>query len=195
MEPDAHVRLIELKLRDPRQLFHQLDPAPFAEKDLDPAAEAWIEESVRELGPRHGLRLRIWLPPEQAVSTAAVTLPVAIQNFFFARARQARVELRRQIRRALANLLIGVAFLAVCLALRQSLRDTGQFELLSEGLLIIGWVALWRPVENFLYDWWPVARRQRRLTRIAAMPVEVNALQGGPDASMTRPGGAAFSDL
>jgi hypothetical protein len=45
---------------------------------------------------------------------------------------------------------------------------------LREGLLIIGWVALWRPVEIFLYDWWPVLRRQQRCTAIARMPVDVN---------------------
>jgi hypothetical protein len=170
--------LIELKLRDLRQLFHHLDPAPFAEKDLDPAAEAWIEDSVRELGPGRALRLRIWLPPEQVASADAGTLPVAIQNYFAARARQLRLELNQLLRRALTNLLIGVTFLAVCLTLRESLVASGRFELLSEGLLIIGWVALWRPVENFLYDWWPVARRIRRLTRISRIPVEVSTLEG-----------------
>ncbi|MEZ5459806.1 MAG: hypothetical protein R3E65_11035 [Steroidobacteraceae bacterium] len=112
-----------------------------------------------------------------------------------ARSRQAEVELRRQLRRALANLLIGVVFLAACLALRQSLRDMGQFELLSEGLLIIGWVALWRPVENFLYDWWPVARRQRRLMRIARMPVEVSALAAAPLPAAGNAAAASIADL
>lgn len=183
MEPGYVAHPIELKLRDPRQLFHQLDPAPFAEKDLDPAAEAWIEDSVRELGARRPVRLLIWLPPDQATSEAAVTLPLAIQNFFLARARHARAELSQQLRRGLANLSIGVLFLAGCLALRQSLQYRAEFELLSEGLLIIGWVALWRPVENFLYDWWPIARRHSRLLRIARMPVEVRAQAQAPEAT------------
>jgi hypothetical protein len=180
--------LIELKLREIRQLFHHLDPAPFAEKDLDPAAEAWIEDSVRELGPRRVGRLRIWLPPEQAASEEARTLPVAIQNFFIARRLQLRTELNRQLRRALTNLLIGLVFLSTCLSLRQSLLASGRLELLSEGLLIIGWVALWRPVENFLYDWWPIARRIRRLARIARTPVEICALDSGTPTGPKRPG-------
>jgi hypothetical protein len=49
----------------------------------------------------------------------------------------------------------------------------GSQELLAEGLLIIGWVALWRPVEMFLYDWWPLLRRQRRFGSIASMKVEI----------------------
>jgi hypothetical protein len=51
--------------------------------------------------------------------------------------------------------------------------------LLSEGLLIIGWVALWRPVESFLYDWWPILRRIRRLDAARRMPVQVVAAPPG----------------
>lgn len=46
-------------------------------------------------------------------------------------------------------------------------------ETLSEGLLILGWVAMWRPVEVFLYDWWPEFGRRRLFLRIAGMSVEV----------------------
>lgn len=27
-----------------------------------------------------------------------------------------------------------------------------------EGLLVIGWVALWKPVEKLLFNWWPLKR-------------------------------------
>ena len=35
--------------------------------------------------------------------------------------------------------------------------------------IIGGWVALWRPMEIFLYDWWPLAARIRLLDRLARM--------------------------
>jgi hypothetical protein len=46
-------------------------------------------------------------------------------------------------------------------------------EFLSEGLLIAGWVAMWRPLENFLYDWWPIAGNCRVLQRLASANVEL----------------------
>ena len=52
-------------------------------------------------------------------------------------------------------------------------------EVLEEGLIIIGWVALWRTAEIFLYEWWPLRRRRRQIEGLAAMLVEVGA---GPDA-------------
>jgi hypothetical protein len=43
----------------------------------------------------------------------------------------------------------------------------------SEGLLILGWVAMWRPVEIFLYDWWPEFGKHLLFLRIAGMKIEV----------------------
>ena len=53
----------------------------------------------------------------------------------------------------------------------------------DEGLIILGWVANWRPVEIFLYDWWPIVRRgrlYRRLSR-AAVKIEVDDPKAGSE--------------
>ncbi len=167
--------LIEIRLRDLRQLFHHLDPAPFREKDLDPAAETYIEDAMREIGPRQPVKLIVHLPDATRSTAEARTLPDAVSHYFCYRATQTRIELRRLLRRALANLAVGLAFLGLCLWLRKSLVAGGGAEVLGEGLLIIGWVALWRPVEMFLYDWWPVLRRAWRFEAIARMPIEIRA--------------------
>ena len=44
---------------------------------------------------------------------------------------------------------------------------------LRESLLIGGWVAMWRPLEVFLYDWWPIRAEARLYDRLAAMPVRI----------------------
>jgi hypothetical protein len=172
---DGRAWLIEIRLREVRQLFHHLDPAPFREKDLDPAAEAYIEDAVREIGPGRPCKLVIHLPDAELGGEAARTLPEAIAHYFAYRARQTRIEMRRLLRRGVASLVIGLLFLFACLSLRRWLTASGQYELVAEGLLIIGWVALWRPVEIFLYDWWPILRQRRRFDAVARIPVEVAA--------------------
>jgi hypothetical protein len=167
--------LIELNLRELRQLFHHLDPAPFREKDLDPAAEVYILDAVREIGLDKAAKLLVHLPQAEANSEDARNLPAAVTHYFDYRARQTHVELRRLLRRGLTNLGIGLAFLFACLSLRGSVVAATGSAVLAEGLLIIGWVALWRPVEIFLYDWWPIYRQQQRLEALARMPVEVQA--------------------
>jgi hypothetical protein len=51
--------------------------------------------------------------------------------------------------------------------------DAATASFVSEGLIILGWVANWRPIEIFLYDWWPLVQQRRLNERIAAAPVEV----------------------
>ena len=75
-------------------------------------------------------------------------------------------------------LVIGLLFLTLCLALAGVIGELGLGwfgEAVSEGLVIFGWVALWRPGEIFLYDWWPLLRHRRQMDRLAAMPVELRA--------------------
>jgi hypothetical protein len=44
---------------------------------------------------------------------------------------------------------------------------------------VIGaWVALWRPLEIFLYDWWPIRAEARLFDRLGSMDVQV--LDGTP---------------
>lgn len=46
---------------------------------------------------------------------------------------------------------------------------------LKEGLMISGWVLMWRPVEVLVYDSIPWRRTRRVLRRLLAMPIEVRS--------------------
>ena len=45
--------------------------------------------------------------------------------------------------------------------------------MLREGLIIAGWVAMWRPMEIFLYEWWPLLRTGQLYEKLSRMRVEV----------------------
>jgi hypothetical protein len=45
---------------------------------------------------------------------------------------------------------------------------------------VIGaWVALWRPIEIFLYDWWPVRSEARLFDRLSQIDVSTVHVSGG----------------
>jgi hypothetical protein len=167
--------LIEIRLREIRQLFHTLDPAPFREKDLDEGAEDYLIEACREAGSRRPLRLIVYLPAAEVESDAAHSLPDAVHNYFAYREHQARADMLRLLRYGAASFAIGILFLFACLALRRALASASLLDpaLIGEGLLILGSVAMWRPAEALLYDWWPIASRRALLRRLAVIPIEV----------------------
>lgn len=168
--------LIEIRLHDVRQLFHTLDPAPFHEKDLDENAAAYLVEACDEAGSRRQLRLVVYLPAAEAQTESARTLPESVNHYFAYREQQVRRNLIKLLRYGAVSLVIGLVFLTACLALRRTLiaHDLlADQAIVDEGLVILGWVAMWRPIEVLLYEWWPLVRRRMLLGRLAAIAVEV----------------------
>lgn len=169
--------LIVIRLRDLSQLFDSLDPSPFAEQDLDPRVVLYIVESFEELSPKSVSRIVLHVDRIPAGSDAAKTVETAVHGHFAREARGFGRELRSLLRRGLVSLMIGLAFLAVVFVIEeQVVRLVGEARLaplLTQGLLIVGWVAMWRPLEIFLYDWWPILGRRRLRQRLSTLPVSL----------------------
>lgn len=178
--------LIELSLNKIGQLYNSFDPSPFHEKELDSDADAYIVSAVREIGADKPIKLVIDLPPEELTAPGAADIERAIRNHYGYRLQTARRELRHELQRGRTSLLIGLGFLAACMAGREvalSFVPSAIQRILSEGLLIIGWVAMWGPLEVFLYGWWPIIGRRRILERLAAVDVELVPRANGREAA------------
>jgi hypothetical protein len=168
------VALIELRLSLIAQLFNSLDPSPFHEKDLDRDAEEYVFTSAREIGPVTPFKIVIHLPESEIAGARAAE--EAIQHYFAYRLDATRREIRYEMHLGRVSLAIGLAFLFACITARelvQRLGDTTLINIVAESLLISGWVAMWRPIQIFLYDWWPIRRTRAVLARLAAAEVEL----------------------
>jgi hypothetical protein len=171
----GHPHIIRLELRDIRQLVNSMDPSPFIEKDLDDNAEEFIVGWAREFPNGAPLRLRIYLEQWPAENP---TEPIrqAVHNHFAHRANLTELEFRRLLKQGRTSLLIGLVFLAACLVVIRTLLsgETGTWAgVVRESLTIAGWVAMWRPMQIYLYDWWPLRQTGRIYRKLSHMPVEV----------------------
>jgi len=170
---------IQLRLREVTQLFNSLDPSPFNEQDLDHDAEEFIVSWARELSHRAKLRLVLHVEKALAGAYADSSVGDAVRHYFSYRASINRLELRQLFKQGRLSLLIGVCFLFSCLSLSNLIHSReggGPLEdIVRESLTIAGWVAMWRPMEVYLYDWWPLKRRGGLLGRLSRMRVEVRA--------------------
>ena len=148
--------------------------SPLVGRDLDEQVEAYILACAREMNAVH-YSLVLHVPAtEMPGETAAAALSDAIRAYFQYRRDEEARKLQALMRDGRQALAIGIAFLFVCgllgwIALRELAAPLGTF--LDEGLLIIGWVALWRPLEILLYDWRPIRRERRVLDALGRMPV------------------------
>jgi hypothetical protein len=180
--------VIEIHLSESKQLFNAIDPAPFCEKDLDPKAEEFIVDWARELPANAPLTLVVLLDRPAGLPDEAQVLRDAVGQYFGMRSQASRQRLKRLFKIGRTSLLIGLLFLAVTFALGEIIESAleGQRigELLRVSLAIGGWVAMWRPLEIFLYDWWPLRSERKLYDRLSAMPVRIR--YADPEASLSR---------
>lgn len=170
---------IAIRLRAVNQLFNSFDPSPFRERDIDSAVEEFVVGWVRELPPGEAFTIAVHLPAEEAARPEAARIGEAFQHYFGYRAQMAERDMRELFRIGRRSLAIGLAVLLACLVASQVVANVihGQMvaRVLEESLIIVGWVANWRPIEIYLYDWLPIRRHIRLYRRLAAARVEVKA--------------------
>jgi hypothetical protein len=169
--------VIQVHLREISQLFESLDPSPFRERDLDRNAEEYIVDSVRELPTEMPCTLVIHLDQPAYDADGERAVGDAIRTHFARRSGFLRRDLHQLLRRGLISLGIGLAFLVLLFVTLQVTglvrAESGLATLVRESMVILGWVAMWRPLEIFLYDWWPIVGERRLHERLSRIEVRI----------------------
>jgi hypothetical protein len=169
--------LVEIKLNEVRQLFNSLDPAPFHEKDLEASAADYIVESVRDLPSDMPVKLVMYLPNEACSPETAQMVEESIHHYFGYRVDVASHELKLTLQQGRMAMAIGLIFLFGCIVVQHLIGSLHKPELLwrilEEGFQIVGWVAMWKPLNVFLYEWWPIRRRRTLYQMLTGVPVEL----------------------
>lgn len=168
---------VDLRIRSSRQLFDGRDPAPFRERDLDDHAVEYLVGAVLELPRGAAVKLVVWISDEPAPPLPDATLIEAVRAHFRYDVERLQRQISQHFRQAQVALLLGLAVLIFFLTLAEltARMPAGHArQILREGLVITGWVAIWRPLELLLYDWWPLIEERRIRQRLRDAPVEVH---------------------
>ena len=183
--------VLEIYLADIRQLFNSMDPAPFRERDLDPNAAEFIVEWAEELPRRATLALVVKLGTPLGSGDSAATVEQSIRDHFQRRAAATRRNLRDLLQIGRFSLLIAMLLIGPIIVIAESaaqMVQTERYAALIENSLVIGaWVALWRPLEIFLYDWWPIHAEAKLFDRLSVMDVRTVGATAAESASVAGP--------
>jgi hypothetical protein len=168
--------LIEVHVSDLKELFNSFDPTPFHKRDLDPDAEEFITAWALDMPTGVPLGLVVHVDRETASPDATDVVQVAVRDHFARRATETRQKLRLLFRNGRVALVIGLTVVAASVIsgdiVEQMLAETRFGSVIGESLLIGGWVAMWRPLEIFLYEWWPIRAEARLFDRLSSMMVQ-----------------------
>jgi hypothetical protein len=151
------------------ELFNPIDPQPLNLRDLDTEIADWIGEWAEEQHGNVPIVLKIVVSDESAGGREGL-VAAGIKNHFAYRKWASGRKLSRLWRDGRISLVIGLTALVSLTTASRLINSTNVSAfagLIREGLAVAGWVAMWRPMEIFLYEWWPLRREVRNLQRIS----------------------------
>ena len=165
---------VRVHVRSLAKLFNSLDPSPFWDRDLDPTAAQFIEDEFREKLAAHTWHLDVHTLEEAGL---AADLQAAVEHYYDRLAASTRLRLHENLRVTELALLGGIAIFLACMMARQLLSGVlqGVPRFLNEGLIVLAWLALWRPTEALVYGWVPLYRKRRLYQRLAGIRVTVRS--------------------
>jgi hypothetical protein len=164
---------VSIHVRDQAQLFNSLDPSPFWDRDLDRDAARFIEEEFAEKGNADAWHLHVHVHEGEVLPAH---LQQAVESYYSRLAGTARRELHEHLKLGQLALVAGVAIFLLSMGLRHVLQDMMNLpHILDEGLIILAWLALWRPTEVLMYEWVPLYRKRRLYERLAGIRVAIRA--------------------
>ena len=178
--PAAHpvsAATVSIRVRNLAQLFNSLDASPFWDRDLDVHAATFIEDEFRENAAAAVWHLHVHASEG---GDLAADLQPALEHYYTRMANSTQIRLREQLRLGRLALLGGIGIFLIAMSARTiltSVASHGLSPLLDEGLIILAWLALWRPIETLVYGWVPLYRERRLYLRLAAIQVTVRMEQ------------------
>jgi hypothetical protein len=169
-------RWIEVRIKSAQQLFDARDPAPFRERDLDDDFVEYILSSVREFALSAPIKIVIYVEESEPASLPKDTIREAIRSFFNYKIDIQQGELRSFMKYAQMFFVIGLLVLMACLGLAQNIEvpnPPGLIGILREGIVIFGWVSIWKPIELILFDWYPHYEKLRVYRKLLTTEIDI----------------------
>jgi hypothetical protein len=167
------VHAIDVRIASLEQLFDNRDPAPFRVRDLDPDFVEYLTGAAEDLMPHGPFRVVLWL---SGPSTPTVDVAQAVRSHFEYELQRSRRRRRRQRRAGLIMLALSVMMMIALISAAQliaRLPVSGVRDAIREGLVILSWVLMWRPIDLLIFEWLPVHRQHTVLRRLLDAPVEL----------------------
>lgn len=159
---------ISIRLDTIDQLVEPCPPSSFRRRRLREEAEQFLIERVTALPKRTPAELLIFLPESEAPQAGFVVAAIH-EHFNFLRV-ETEAKLKRMRRFGWRSFAVGIAFLAVAIAIVQLMKrylPSGTLSSVAiEGLTILAWIALWRPGELLLYERYPLQRDARLFRKL-----------------------------
>ena len=171
-ENGKHV--IEINISMFEQLYDKRDPNPYRRKDLDDDIVEYLTSSYFEIGGKNLSKIKIYHQDDLNKEDEHDIIN-AIHEYFKYRTNLTQFKIDEILKTGMISLGIGLIFLSITIISSKHLKLSDQIinSFLKELLLLIGWVSMWKPINIFLYEWWPFLRNKKMFLDLSYIPISV----------------------
>jgi hypothetical protein len=173
MKNNTHLN-IKIHLNDISDLYAQTEIDPFNQEEIYNTGIEYIYEELKKKSLREKVTTTIYLPKDSFDDSTHQTIKHSLKKYCNHMIERNNVDLINLRWEAIKAFQTGLLFLAACLFLSAVFKQTTFLPsflkiFLTEGLLIVGWVSMWHPIELSLYEWWPYKRENKIFKTIRDM--------------------------
>lgn len=168
---------IELHADTVDALFHPFDRSSLSRRTVATEADAYVVDRVADLPEDSRVSLRVLLPSGEEARCGDVE--EAFRRHYAACAARERRLLKRHFREAGFMLLKGAIFALILISVAKSIASISDSLLLgkiADGLSLIVWVSLWRPVDMLIYEWRPIMEEVKLRGRLARVNIRCSTI-------------------
>lgn len=172
---EGNKSIIEIKVSSLEDMFDEHDPSPYMIRDLDSSITDYIMACVLEINPEFVGKIRVYTEDFFDLDKQDI-FSKSIKDFFELKSHMETVQLKQVFKRGLISLMIGLGFLLSAIMASiyiQSKSPEFWTSFLKEGLHLLGWVSMWKPINLFLYDWWPPLQDLKIYKALAKVDIEI----------------------
>ena len=168
--------IIDVFIKTPDDLFVIRSINPLHQDQLYRSGMDHIMNELKAIPPRKDILIKIHLQEDSAMENGVIMKAIASYCQYQITLNQREKQL--VYREGFSILQRGSLFLILCLLLIFGLRNQELLpELINffliEGLIIAGWVSMWRPIDIFLFEWLPYKNYIRWYNKILRSRIEL----------------------
>ncbi len=156
--------IIKISAKRIEDLYNDFDKeSSFLKKDLNEELVEYIIDSVKELSNENFV-IEFYFKEDISDNDIA-RIKNSICKFFSYLSELEKKNMKEQIKNSLIFMAIGVFFTAMAIIFGEH-NDNVVQEVVSEGLMVAGWVSLWEALATFLIKWLPYTKKLKLFNRI-----------------------------
>jgi hypothetical protein len=150
-DPATNSFIIAVAIDDYTDIFNELDPAPFKNRDLNHDLRVYLEDSSVDIPLKHNIILQFNVLNERQDLKREERITFGLKTYFSFVQRQLEREISGSYQKGVFY--VGIAF--VLLFAAYFLRMVGAQDIITstalEGITIGGWVFLWEAISTFAF--------------------------------------------